>query len=124
MNEATRKFKNPMGRDVIVKAELRIPDGRSFLRVAVGRIDERSPIGLSRQVFFEDLPYAIEALIEVYEAGKEKYIELETGRIRRSIERGLDDVESVVSHNREDWTGKLLTVKKEMLNTLPETDES
>jgi len=111
-----------MGRDVTVKAELRIPDGRSFLRVAVGRTDDRSPIGLSRQVFFEDLPFAIEALIDVYEAGKEKYIELETGRIRRSIERGLDEVESVVSHNREDWSGKLMTIKKDMLGQLPDVE--
>lgn len=120
--ESTKRFKNPMGRDVTVRAELRIPDGRNFLRLAVGRVDDRSPIGLSRQVFFEDLPYCVEAIIDVYEKGKEKYIELETGRIRRSLERGLDGIEDVVSHNREDWSGRLLTVKKEMLDSLPEFD--
>lgn len=121
--ESVKRFKNPIGRDVTIKAEVRIPGGRNFLRAAVGRIVEDSPIGLSRQIFFEDLPFAIEALIDVYEQSQGKYVELETSRIRKSIERGLDSVESVISHNREDWSGKLLAVKKEMLNTLPDTSD-
>lgn len=119
MKATERAFTNPVGKQIKVRAELRIPDGRGFLRFVVGRDDQRSPIGLSRQGFFEDLPHYIEALVELYERGIEPYIEMETDRLRKQIDRDLDEVETVVSRNPDEWRVKLLELRKGLREKLP-----
>ena len=119
VTSAERSFRNPIGKEVVVRAELRVPEGRSFLRYAVGRVDDKSPIGLSRQGFFEDIPHAIESLIELYVSGIDQYIRFETDRIRRNVGRDLDTIETVVSGDVDGWKADLRKIRQEMVAKLP-----
>jgi len=118
---------NPVGKRVRVRAEIRIPEGREgrgFLRFVVGRTDPRSPIGLSRQGFFEDLPHYIEALMDLYEQGIPAYIDRETHRIRQNLERDMDDLEEVVGQDMAPWKVKLHEIRKSLIEQLPENNGS
>ncbi len=122
VDTAEKLFTNPVGTRIMVRAELRIPNDRGFLRFVVGRDDQRSPVGLSRQGFYEDLPYYIEALIDLYEKGIEPYIVMETARIRRRIDHDLDEIEKVVTRNPDVWRVKLLEYRKALRDELPGGD--
>jgi hypothetical protein len=121
--EVRKTFRNPIGRDVTIKAEIRSPEGRPYLRYAMGRIDAKSPIGLARQGFFEDLPHAIELLISLYEKGCDAYVESESMRIRHNLEKDLDRVEDVVDRDTKAWKGRLQFLRQQLLSRLLGADD-
>jgi hypothetical protein len=113
------QFRNNIGRDVTVRAEVRLPEASNYMRVSVGRVDARSPIGLSRNFFYEDIPYVIEALLQAYAQGKEYYIALEGRRIQEYVDGELCHVERIVSEDTAPWKDRLREIRKNIMEQIP-----
>jgi hypothetical protein len=111
-------YTNPFNRRVGLLVEARSPHDRNFIRIVAGRQEARSPVGVSRQFFYEDIPHIINALIEIYDSCKEYYISSEEERMRKDVERELRAVQQTVSHDREDWTGRLAEIQSHITTSL------
>jgi hypothetical protein len=108
-------YTNSFSRKVVLLTEARVPEGKEFIRIVAGRVEVGSPVGVARQFFYEDIPHLIDALIDLYEDCAEQYIIFEGVRIKKSVEHDLAAVKHTVSHNREDWVGRLNTIKDRII---------
>lgn len=104
-------YDNPFNRRVVLLTEARVPEGKDFIRVVAGRVEVGSPVGVARQFFYEDIPHVVNDLIALYEDCADHYVAFEEARIKRSVDNDLAAVKNTVSHNREDWVGRLNTIK-------------
>lgn len=115
------KFHNPRGNIESIICEVRRPGGKSHLKVVIGRSDDKSRNGISRQFFFEDCAHVMKALEQAYQSALPSYTELSMERIRGNMQRDMDRLKESVAANPQDWRNKLLEMEAEMNNADPVT---